>query len=477
MKFESLDLLVILLYICGIFIMAFWAGSSKREDSGSVEQQYLAGKSLTYWESLSSIIATEVSALTFLGIPAFAYSNNYSFLHIYLGAILGRFVIAKILLPRVYDKGLTIYEVMRGEGNSIWGQRLTSLFFVIAKFLSIGVRLYAGSILVGEFFQIPTLLAVFIITAMTFVYTLIGGLKAVVRTDMVQMLLFILGGILAHLLIPQISKQSWSDLMLMASNHGKTSLVDLQNIWPFIAGILGGFLFDIGTHGTDQDFIQRLTANRSLKGAQLAIATSSFFSIFVALLFLGVGSLLWAHYQTHPLPEGLVAKEVFAHFITHYFPSGIKGLMVAGVLAATMSTLDSTMNAIGSCLFNDIIPNRNPNKIKRYFFTDTLFVSFMFYLVAIASSKSQNILTLGLTVQSWTAGPLLGLFFATIFLKGFQKHFDATMVLGAYLFGILGVLINHQWIQGVWTWNTYWGMGLSLLFILIRSKIKETIKT
>ena len=271
-----LDYLVIVIYLMGIFFLAFKSGkkstpvkgSSNQSDKDLIHEQYLAGQSLTVPESMFSIIATEVSALTFLGIPAFAYGNDFSFIQIYLGAIIGRIVIARIFLPKVYGKGLTIYSVMGKNGN-LQGQRATAIFYFINKLLAVGVRLFSGSILVAEFFNVSIYFAVLVICIITFFYTLIGGLKAVVRTDMVQMGLFIFGGIVAHYMISHLSGDSWFELISNAHAAGKTSFLDFSNPWPFLTGVIGGVLFDMATHGVDQDFAQRLTANKSIKGVRL----------------------------------------------------------------------------------------------------------------------------------------------------------------------------------------------------------------
>ena len=186
---------------------------------------------------------------------------------------------------------------------------------------------------------------------MTFSYTLIGGLKAVVRTDLLQTLVFITGGICAHIMIPEFSEKSWSEMMQIGLESEKIFSFDLSYIWIVLTGVLGGVIFDIATHGVDQDFAQRLLANKSLKGAQKSIFFSSFFSIFVGLLFLSIGTLLYAYHLEVPY----ISKSdyVFSSFIVNKFPSFLKGLMLAGVIAATMSTLDSTMNAISSCFISD----------------------------------------------------------------------------------------------------------------------------
>lgn len=454
----------------GIFFLAF--KSSRSKSSGNIiEDQYLAGKSLSVPESLCSIIATEVSALTFLGIPAFAFGKDFSFIQIYFGAVVGRIIIAHIMLPLVYNNGITIYTAMGKNGDEN-GQRAIAIFYSINKFLAVGVRLFSGSILVAEFFSISIYIAIGIICIITFFYTLIGGLKAVVRTDMVQMFLFIFGGCVAHYLIPQVANQSWSELMNISMAAGKTSFIDFSNPTPFIIGVFGGILFDMATHGVDQDFVQRLTANKTMKGAQFSIMTSSFVSIAVGLLFLSIGSLLWSYYQTNPMPE-MVNDKVFAHFITTQFPIGIKGLMVAGVLAATMSTLDSSINALSSCLYNDIFKHssKDASDISRFYLRDTLIISIIFLVIAFIASKSDGLLIFGLKITSWTAGSLLAVFFGTLVFK--ISKLTVTNVVGAYALGIIGVYLNTFHFNWNWNFNVYLGFGAGMTFLFMQSFLTQ----
>jgi solute:Na+ symporter, SSS family len=478
MEIQAIDWLVIITYIGTVFFLAIKAGKSSQTISSDIKEkaqaQYLAGKSLTFTESICSIIATEVSALTFLGIPAFAFNNNFSFIQIYMGAILGRLVIARILLPKIYDQGLTVYEVMAKDSGLPSGQRMVAIFYSLAKVLSVGVRLFSGSILVSHFMKIDIYLGLGLVTFMTFLYTLIGGLKAVVRTDIMQMILFVSGGIIAHFLIPETSGQSWIDLMSLAHSSGKTSFFSVENPWPFILGIMGGFLFDIATHGVDQDFAQRLMANRSLKNAQLAIFLSSFLSIVVGLIFLGIGALLWSFYQSQSYPSEVTsADHLFSHFIVNYFPSGIRGLMVAGVLAATMSTLDSTINAVCATVYNDILPNRKSSNLRKNTILDTLVITILLFIIAIVASKNDGLLLLGLKVQSWSGGALLGIFLTkVIFKQWFSYRLNPTSVIGAYLFGTLGVYLNLEVLSWDWNLNVYWGVIMSMFFLKIYSLIK-----
>jgi len=472
MEIQFIDWMVVLGYLGLVFYLAIKAGksshNSKTTDPNEMaREQYMANNSLTFTESICSIIATEVSALTFLGIPAFAFNQNFSFIQIYFGAIIGRLIIAVYFLPKVYNRGLTIYEVMAQETGLPSGRRAVAIFYAVAKVLSVGVRLFSGSILVSQFIGMDIYTGLAAVTFLTFLYTLIGGLKAVVRTDILQMGLFIAGGLVAHYLIPEISGKSWLDLMIVAQEAGKTTFFSFENPAPFVFGVLGGILFDMATHGVDQDFAQRLTANESLRKGQYAIFFSSFISITVGLIFLGVGALLWGHYNGGPLPTGVQnADHLFSYFIVNHFPIGVKGLMVAGVMAATMSTLDSTINALCATVYNDILPKRNPESMKFYAFIDTAIITLLLFAVAVIASQNDGLLMLGLKIQSWTAGSLLALFLTKIILKDyFEYTLDIPSVVGAYAFGTLGVYLNTVILEWNWNLNVYWGCFMALFFL------------
>ena len=479
MSFQLIDWVFILGYIFVVFAIAWYSRDEMHEKElqtpeAIAQEKYMANKSLTFLESICSIIATEVSALTFIGIPAVAFKSDFTFIQIYMGAIAARFVIAMVFLPRVYDKGLTIYEVMARETGLPSGQRAVAIFYSLGKVVSVGVRLFSGSIMVATFFEVDIYIGLASVTFMTLIYIQIGGLKAVVRTDMLQMSLFIIGGLLAHYLIPKTAGMSWGSMMTLAQEAGKTSFLDFTNPWPFVIGIFGGFLFDMSTHGVDQDFAQRITANKKLRHGQYAIFFSSFISIGVGLLFLSVGSLLWAYYQSHPMPDVKGADYLFPHFIVTYFPLGLRGIMVAGVLAATMSVLDSTINALCATSYNDIFPNRDPKKMKFYGLMDSIVWGVGILTIAIVASKSEGLLYLGLKAQSWTGGTLLALFLTkVVFKKYFRYQLTPWSVVGAYLFGMSGVYLNTQVLNWNWNLNVYWGCGLSIIFLKIFSSLKS----
>lgn len=479
MDFQFIDWIVVFLYIVFVFVLAIKAAKDSQNTGLTnpddiARDKYLANNSITFTESICSIIATEVSALTFLGIPAFAFNKDFSFIQIYMGAVIGRIIIALVFLPKVYGKGLTIYEVMARETGLPSGQRAVAVFYTLSKILSVGVRLFSGCILVSHFLGVNVYVGLAAITFVTFLYTLIGGLKAVVRTDIMQVGLFISGGILAHILIPHEGNQSWSDMMSVAHAAGKTSFLSFDNPLPFIFGFFGGILFDMSTHGVDQDFAQRLTASNKLSTGQKAIFFSSFISISVGFLFLGVGALLFAYYQTHPFPAEVAnADHLFSYFIVNHFPVGFRGLMVAGVMAATMSTLDSTINALCATLYNDILPRRDVKRMKINSLIDTIVISILLFIIAVIASKNDGLLLFGLKIQSWTGGTLLGIFLTkVIFKKWFHYRLTPLSVIGAYACGTTGVYLNTMVLQWDWNLNVYWGCAMSMIFMKIYATLR-----
>ncbi|MEX1098921.1 MAG: hypothetical protein WEB87_00760, partial [Bacteriovoracaceae bacterium] len=193
----------------------------------------------------------------------------------------------------------------------------------------------------------------------------------------------------------------------------------------------------------------------------------------VGFLFLSVGALLWSHYQM-TIPPEISNDKIFAHFITTYFPPGVKGLMVAGALAATMSTLDSTINALSASFYSDIAHHESKDKkqIATFYKRDTLIITFLLMVVAFVASKSQGLLILGLEVTSWTAGSLLALFFASvIWHKSIKARLDFYSVIGAYVFGVGAVYLNRFVFEDVWQWNVYYGFVFAMAFLLAKGRL------
>ena len=464
-----MDFVVLILYFLAVFLIAFVSRRRKRAHNIAVEY-YLAGRKIGFLESMGSIIATEVSALTFITFPASAYTGDLSLVYFHFGTLLSRPLISLLVIPRIYGKGLTLYAIMGGQNGTVTGKKLTALIYAVTKLMGVGVRFYAGSILVAHYFSLSLPTTLFSIIAITFCYMVVGGLKTVVRTDMLQSCLFIVGGISAHFIIADVSERSWIDLMELASEADKTGLFSLSKMHYLFIGFTGGALFDFCTHGFDQDYSQRILGAKNQRTAQMAMALSCFASIAIGLLFLPIGTLLWAYGQSHPFPSHLKADDIFAYFINAHFPLPLQGLMLAGVLAATMSTIDSTVNALSSVLWNDLWPNRQEKNIRFYFKIDALIISLILVSIAISASYYDQLFVLGMVISSWSVAAIGVLFFSQLVFNNFTKSkLDGATVAFTFLFNVIGICINTYVIQGPWQWNVYYGAFCGATFIILKA--------
>jgi Na+/proline symporter len=341
-------------------------------------------------------------------------------------------------------------------------QAAASVTFLVTRLLADGVRLFATAIplkviadtagLETSYFEI-----ILVIGVVTALYTLVGGIKAVVWMDVVQMLLYV-GGALAAIgfLLGDVSPGWWPTVV----EAGKTNLIDLGfdhsfGRWftmPYTLGtsIIAGAIFSMASHGTDQLIVQRLLACRDEEDSQKAIVGSAVMVMLQFALFLGVGLLLWAHYDGATIEAlGLQrSDEVFPKYIIEGMPAGLSGLILAGIVAAAMSSLSSSLNALASSSVNDLYERimGQPLAEDRGVFVSrmlTLFWGVVFIGFASLFQDSNNpVVELGLSIASFTYGGLLGAFLLGLWHEKSQQ-LDALVAfvvsIGAMVLIIFGV--------------------------------------
>lgn len=345
-----LDIGVLLLYLGGVIAWGIWKGKG-----GRTGRDYFLGDRNMPWPAvLLSVVATETSTLTFLSVPGVAYFGSLVFLQLAFGYLAGRIVVSAVLLPLYYTGNLTTaYQLLEkafGRGT----RRFTSGVFMVTRLLADSVRLFATAIPLALLTGWPYSWSIVAIGLATLAYTFVGGIKAVVWVDVVQMGLYLVGGVAGLVVIEQLVAGGWTDLFTAAAAAGKLQLVDLSfdpgNAYTLWAGILGGGFLTIASHGTDQLIVQRLLTCRDLRSAQKALIGSGVVVGIQFLLFLLLGAALWVFYQGREFPR---PDEVFAVFIVQHMPVGLAGLLIAGVFAAAMSSLSSSINSLSSAVAYD----------------------------------------------------------------------------------------------------------------------------
>jgi solute:Na+ symporter, SSS family len=420
-RLSTPDLAIVAAYIVGMTVTGAWFTRRQKD----LKAYFVGGRNVGWFLILVSIVATETSAVTFLSVPGLAYdpvAGNLTFLQLALGYIVGRCLVAWLLLP-LYMRGelFSAYQVLREKfGPSV--QRVASGLFLVTRTIADGLRLFLTA-LVMQYVGWSVETAVVMVGLVTIVYTYLGGMKAVLWTDLVQFLIKIGGAALAFVFILTQLDGGWGEFLAAGEAAGKFKLFDLTwdptsdaVLW---AGLVGGAVFSMASHGADQMMVQRYLCAKSLSQARLALVLSGF-TIFVQfLLFLAVGIGLYAAKEAgvFTVPKDTRKDEVFGLFIVTRLPVGVVGVLVAAILAAAMSTLSSSLNSSANAFVTDFYRPLRPRHSERwYVFLSrgmTVFWGFAQMAVAIAAwrlGRDVSVVKDVLAVAGFTTGLVLGLF-------------------------------------------------------------------
>ncbi|MDB4908262.1 MAG: putative sodium/solute symporter [Gemmatimonadetes bacterium] len=439
--FNAIDLAVLLAYLAGTTALGIWVGRRQKD----AKDYFVAGRDIPWWAVLFSVVASETSALTFISIPGLAYATDLGFLQIACGYLLGRIVVANVLLPRYYQGELVTAYALLEQRFGLATRRFTSIVFMVTRALADSVRVFATAIPIALILgssvpkQYVMPVAVLILGTLTIIYTYRGGMRAVVWTEIVQACVYLLGGISAIVLIGQAVQGGWGAIIPQVSAAGKLHLINTYTGFDkphtIYAGLIGGAFLAMASHGADQLIVQRLLSARSLKDAQVAIIGSGVAVIAQFTLFLFIGLGLWVLYQgrTFATPD-----QIFPTFIIEQMPHGLVGLLIAAILAATMSTHSGAINSLAAAATHDIylpLTGRSADDPR------TLRVGKLFALAwgvvltggALLFPENQKlpVVVVALSIASFTYGGLLGGFFLGIFWKrARQRDAIAGMAVG-----------------------------------------------
>jgi SSS family transporter len=391
----ALDLGILLVYLAGVVALGTWIGRGARDPADYM----VGGRNLPWWLIMVSIVATETSTVTFLSIPGFSWGRDLTWLQIPLGFLVGRFAVAWLLVPQYFEGSIfTAYEVLdRRFGGA--AKRTASVLFIVTRSLADGLRLFLSAIVLQEMTGIPLAWAVAALGVTTIVYTVSGGMRAVLWTDLVQFAIYVGGAVIAFWLILDRLPGGWDQLVAMAGPAGKLRVFDLGLDWsePYglWAGLIGGVFITLGSHGVDQMMVQRYLCARGLRDARRALWVGGFVVVAQFALFLLIGVGLWAFYQLFP-PEVAFDRgdRVFARFILDHMPHGLIGLLLGAIFAAAMSTLSSSLNSCATAAANDLwLPLARTKPSPRRQLRVTRALTALFGLVQIGVGISGGLLT------------------------------------------------------------------------------------
>ncbi len=424
--FTALDGIIVVLYLIGTTMLGVWLGRGQK----SARDYFVAKEQVPWWAVLFSVVATETSALTFISIPGLAYIGNLGFLQVALGYVVGRIIISFVLLPRYFQGELvTAYALLETRFGSAT-RRFASITFMVTRTFGDSVRLFATAIpvalLIGPLVapQYVGPLSILILGACTVVYTYQGGMKAVIWTDVIQIGVYMAGGLAALYLVGGDVIGGWSRIFSDADARGQLQMIDLytgfdrpHTLW---AGLIGGAFLSMASHGVDQMIVQRLLATGNLTLARRALIGSGFvvFAQFTMFLIIGVGLYAFYRGEVFPRPDA-----IFPKFIVEVMPPGLTGIVIAAILAAAMSTISSSINSLAAATVHDLYL---PITGKKADDPSLLLTSKRFTLVWAAilvggallyRNEGTPVVTIALSIASFTYGGLLGAFFLGMIVR------------------------------------------------------------
>ncbi len=435
-----IDLLIVCSFLGGFAFYGIWQSKFNK----SSDDYFLGGRNLPWPVAMFSIVATETSVLTFISVPGLAYRGDWAFLQLSIGYIIGRIMVSIFLLPQYFKYGVSsIYEIL-GNKFGIEIQKTASGVFLITRVLADGVRFLATAVIVQLVTGWSLPVSVIIIGLVTLIYTLSGGIRTIVWIDSLQFILYLTGGILSIFFILNYLDQSFLSSIKYLYESSKLSIFDfygnpLINPYFFISAILGGILLSFSSHGVDYMMVQRVLGTKDLSSAKKAMVGSGFFVAIQFIIFLFAGSLIFILFNGSELEQ----DREFTTFIINYLPVGVKGLLLAGVLSAAMSTLSSSINSLSSSVINDWMGGNKTIKESQFI---SLLWGMVLILIALLFDESDSaIVIVGLQIASFTYGGLLGLFLLSRLDRKFNKYSLLLGLVSSFLIVFYLKLIGLSW--------------------------------
>ena len=467
---------VVLLALAGLL-------STRRQRDA--DDYFLAGHQVPIWLVAISVLSTTQSAATFLGAPDYGYRGDYTYLTSYVGALLGAFIVARLLIPRFYALGVTTaYELLRHRFD-VRAMRAAAAMYLVGRIFASGARLYLAAIAVSMivFADIaPTnvLLASLALIVVGLAFTFIGGLRSVIWTDFVQVVLYVGAAVLVLFIlwrmIPASAAEVHAALSAPPEGASKLRLIDLSldpgAPFSLLATVTGITLLFVASLGLDQDNTQRLLACRDSRDGTRALYISVLATLPVVLIFLAIGSLLYVFYDRPDLMAGSArapASEyageritIFMHFILTQIPPGLRGFIAVGILAA--AAVNSGLISMSSVLIEDFYrpwAERRRARSEAHFVRAGRVGMFILAFALLAMSilcfywqryTEAPLLEFALAVMTFAYSGLLGVYFVALF----TRRGSSPSVIAALATGFVAIGMQQSYVVDIVGLPTAW---------------------
>jgi SSS family solute:Na+ symporter len=468
-EFGALNWTILIVYILANLLLGYVI--SKKVSTA--DDFYLGQKQTPWWAIGISVIATYVSAMTFLGAPAWAYKDGLSVIAIHLNYPLVIIAVITFFFPFFYNAGCaSIYEYQEKRFGKK-ARALVSGIWLISQTMSSAAVLYATAIVLSYITGIPEVTGIVIVTIIALIYTVMGGITAVIWTDVIQSGILLLGaGIIMYALIDGSTTPVMESLAQLKA-QGKTNPLnfdfDLSQVSTVWSGILAMTLYHITVYGTNQMMVQRTLAAKNIGDAKKAYILMGFLAFFVYFFFIIMGILFYNYYQGKPFDN---ENTIILEFASEYGMPGLMGIIAAAVMAASMSSLDSAFNSLSTVSTLDFYKKYfKPNETETHYlnvsrvFTVFWAIIIIFPAIMYHLHSTGSILEVLSKVGSFFVGAQLGMFG----LGFFSKHATERGLLIGTFVGVLAVTYTSIFTDVAWPWYAAIGAVVNVIVTIIAS--------
>jgi len=365
--FGAINYTVLGVYLLALVAMGFYF--SKREKS--TEDFFKAGGRVPWWAAGLSIFGTQLSAITFMAIPSNTFGADWRKFIFNMTIIMVAPLVVFLFLPFYRRLNVTTaYEFIEKRFN-LTTRLMASGLFVIFQLARIGIVLYLPSIALSVVTGVDIRTCIIAMAILSISYTVMGGIEAVIWTDVIQVVVLLGGALLVLCMVPFSFDGGWNSMVNLAEAGDKLRLLDFHFSWnrpTFWILVFGGVGANIYGYACDQTVIQRYLTTKSEKDAARSIWTGAILTIPASLIFFGIGTVLYSFYKTQPAALNPVierADGIFPWYIVTQLPPGVSGLLIAGLFAAAMSSLDSSMNSVATAFTTDFYRRFRPKTSDR----------------------------------------------------------------------------------------------------------------
>ena len=461
MGLNEIDYAVVFAYVVAITVF----GSRFARYQRTTGDYFLTGRSVPWWAICFTVVATETSTLTFIGVPAAAYTGNMTFLQLAAGYVLGRVIVSVVFLP-AYFRGelVTSYQLLQQRfGTAV--KTVAAGLFLLTRSLADGIRLFATALVISIVAGVPVSMTIVVLGAAMIWYTMRGGVAAVIWTDVVQMFVYVAGALIIVVAVWQKLPGGMNDILRVGSAAGRFMVLDWstdpRRVYTIWSGLVGGIALTLATHGTDQFLVQRLLSARSPREASRGLILSGVLVFAQFVLFLTIGIMLFVlNEQTHFAAGILRPDEILPRFIGTALPHGAMGFIVAAIVAAALSP---SLNAMAATTINDFYrpyASEATTEATLLRLSQRATVAWGVVQVGIAlaaQNMRQSVLDAGLSVLSLTTGPVLGAFVVGVLTR---RVGSAAVLVG--MFAGAAVVSTTWWTGALaWTWYTFVGAAVT----------------